>query len=102
VREQCFDDFNLTPFFTFFSSLYRRNPLEPPVERCLMSRDIQGEFTVKYGVIEQEINPSTPIHSLVDITTIAQEVNRESGSGASLEIKVKALKPGSLLVDLHL
>jgi len=67
-----------------------------------MSGDIHDEFTIKYGVPEQEINASTLIHSLIDITTIIQEVNRELGSGEPLDVKIKALKPGSFLVDLHL
>lgn len=67
-----------------------------------MSRDNLKEFTVKYGGDQQEINANTLIHSLIDITTIIQEVNRELGTGTPLDIKIKALKPGSFLVDIHL
>ena len=41
-------------------------------------------------------------HSLISVTTIIQEVNRELGTGKRLDIKIKAFKPGSFGVSIEL
>lgn len=76
----------------------------PPManlERLL--RGSQGnEFTLKFDGKLNEVDAATLGSSLLNVTTIIQEVNADLNTGQKLEIKVKGTAPGSFLVHLGL
>jgi hypothetical protein len=67
-----------------------------------MSTELQNEFKLKFDGELNEVDASTLGYSLLNITTLIQEVNQEVGGGQKIEIKVKATQPGSFLVHLAL
>ncbi len=67
-----------------------------------MSTNIQNEFKLKFDGELNEVDASTLGYSLLNITTLIQEVNQELATGQKIEIKVKAHQPGSFLVVIGL
>jgi hypothetical protein len=67
-----------------------------------VSTEPQGEFKLKFDGELNEVDASTLGHSLLNVTTLIQEVNQEVGAGQKIEIKVKANQPGSFLVHIAL
>jgi hypothetical protein len=68
----------------------------------LINSDEQNEFKLKFKGKLNEVDASTLGYSLVNVTSLLQEVNNELGEGQKIEIKVKATEPGSFLVHLTL
>lgn len=62
--------------------------------------DDSTKFTLKFGGEESEINATTYGIVLVNTVILLEETNKELGTGAHLEIKVKSEREGSFLVDL--
>jgi hypothetical protein len=67
-----------------------------------MSTEFQNEFKLKFDGELNEVDASTLGYSLLNVTTLIQEVNQELGTVQKIEIKVKATQPGSFLVHLAL
>jgi len=67
-----------------------------------MSTELQNEFTLKFDGRLNEVDAATLGYSLLNVTTIIQEVNAEVNSGQPIDIKVKGTGPGSFLVHLAL
>lgn len=58
------------------------------------------EFRLRFGGDENDINAATYGVLLVNAVTLVEEANKEMRTGAHLEIRVKAQRQGSFLVDL--
>lgn len=67
-----------------------------------MSTEFQNEFKLKFDGELNEVDASTLGYSLLNVTTLIQEVNQELNTGQKIEIKVKAHQPGSFIVHLAL
>lgn len=67
-----------------------------------MSTELQDEFKLKFDGELNEVDAATLGYSLLNVTTLVQEVNQEVGAGRKIEIKVRAHQPGSFLVHLGL
>lgn len=65
-----------------------------------MSAQLQNEFTLKFDGKPNEVDAATLGASLLNVTSIIQEVNSELNTGQKLEIKVRGTAPGSFLVHL--
>lgn len=68
----------------------------------LISREDQNEFKLKFDGKPHEVDAAVLGASLINVTTLIQEVNQDLGTGQKIEIKVKANEPGSFLVHLAL
>ena len=69
----------------------------------LSKEDIyMGDFKIKFDSNKHQIDANTLINSLLHITNITQEVNRELVTDRKIEIKVNAFKEGSFLVHIIL
>lgn len=69
----------------------------------LSKEDIyMGDFKIKFDSNRHQIDANTLINSLLHITNITQEVNRELVTDRKIEIKVNAFKEGSFLVHIIL
>jgi hypothetical protein len=60
------------------------------------------DFTLRFGGATVELDVRTFLGSLLGVSTILTEVNSTLAPDTRLELKVKALKPGSFLVHLEL
>jgi hypothetical protein len=60
------------------------------------------EFILKFAGQPDEISAATFLESLSGITSVAQEANIRLGNGQPLDIKIRAPRPGSFLVNLIL
>lgn len=60
------------------------------------------DFKVKYDGQPNQIDAGTLIHSLIAITAIIDEINKEVAPSEKIEIRVKALESGSFLVHLDM
>jgi len=61
-----------------------------------------SDFKIKFDGQQHQVDANVLISSLIHTTTVVQEVNRSLNSGKKIEIKVKALEPGSFLVHIEL
>jgi len=59
-----------------------------------------AKFSLKFGAEENDINAATYGIILINTVTLLEEANKELGTNAHLEIKVKSERKGSYLVDL--
>jgi len=62
--------------------------------------DGSNEFKLKFGGDLHEVNARVLIKSLIGVTTVIEELNREIYGGRKIEVRVKALEKGSFLIDL--
>ena len=62
----------------------------------------EDEFKIKFGGQVHQIDAQTFINSLINISTIIQEINQELESGKKIEIKIKATEKGSFITTLSL
>jgi len=62
----------------------------------------ENDFKIKFDGQQHQVDANVLISSLIHTTTVVQEVNRSLNSGKRIEIKVKALEPGSFLVHIEL
>jgi len=62
----------------------------------------QNEFKIKFGGQLHQIDAQTFIGSLVNVSTVIEEVNQELATGKKIEIKIKANEPGSFITSLEL
>lgn len=60
------------------------------------------DFKIKFDGNTHQIDANTLINSLLHLTNITQEVNRELATDRKIEIKVNAFKEGSFLVHIIL
>lgn len=60
------------------------------------------DFKIKFDGNTHQIDANTLINSLLHLTNITQEVNRELATDRKIEIKVNAIKEGSFLVHIVL
>lgn len=75
-------------------------PVNPESLRGKLVGDSDREFTLKFDGKPSEVDAATLGASLLNVTTIIQEVNSELHTGQKLEIKVRGTAPGSFLVHL--
>jgi len=61
-----------------------------------------NDFKIKFDGQQHQVDANVLISSLIHTTTVVQEVNRSLNSGKKIEIKVKALEPGSFLIHIEL
>ncbi|MBK6626115.1 MAG: transposase [Flavobacteriales bacterium] len=61
-----------------------------------------SDFKIKFDGQQHQVDANVLISSLIHTTAVVQEVNRSLNSGKKIEIKVKALEPGSFLVHIEL
>ncbi len=61
-----------------------------------------NDIKIKYEGEENQINANTFINSLLHLSTVIQEINRELHPDRKIELKINALTPGSFVVDIHL
>lgn len=62
----------------------------------------KDEFKIKFDGQLHQIDANTLINSLVNLSTIVQEVNTELRTNQKIEIKIKALDRGSFDIHCHL
>ena len=67
-----------------------------------MVTELENDFKLKFEGDLNEVDASTLGYSLLNITTLVQEVNQDAAPDRKIEIKVKANQPGSFLVHLGL
>jgi hypothetical protein len=65
-----------------------------------MTPEQATDFKLKFDGKINEVSAETLGYSLVNITTIVQEVSADVAFGQRVEIKVKGTAPGSFLVHL--
>lgn len=69
----------------------------------LLQNDVyMDDFKIKFDGNMHQIDANTLINSLLHLTNITQEVNRELATDRKIEIKVNAIKEGSFLVHIVL
>ncbi len=61
-----------------------------------------NDFKIKFDGQQPQVDASVLISSLIHTTTVVQEINSSLNSGKKIEIKVKALEPGSFLIHIEL
>lgn len=64
--------------------------------------ELNSEFFIKFDGQLHQVDANTLINSLINVSTIIQEVNEELKTDKKIEIKIKALAPGSFTVHLKL
>lgn len=62
----------------------------------------KADLFIKYGVKPSEIDARVLIQSLSSFTDIIEEINKEISKGQKINIRVKATKPGSFILQLTL
>jgi hypothetical protein len=62
----------------------------------------KDEFKIKFDGQLHQIDANTLINSLINLSTIIQEVNTELHTNQKIEIKIKALDQGSFDIHCHL
>ena len=62
----------------------------------------QNEFKIAYQGKLPQVDATTFIVSLTNITTIIESINKDLVTGKKIEIKIKGLEKGSFLVHLQL
>jgi len=63
---------------------------------------VNNEFKIKFGGQLHQVDANTFISSLINISTIIQELNQELRSDKKIEIKIKATEEGSFITTLIL
>lgn len=63
---------------------------------------VNNEFKIKFGGQLHQVDANTFIYSLVNISTVIQEINQELRSDKKIEIKIKATEEGSFITTLIL
>lgn len=61
-----------------------------------------NEFKLRFDSNKHEIDASTLIVTLSNISTIIQEINKEFNSDRNLEIRIKTFEQGSFQIDVEL
>jgi len=63
---------------------------------------VNNEFKIKFGGQLHQVDANTFIYSLINISTVIQEINQELRSDKKIEIKIKATEEGSFVTSLIL
>jgi hypothetical protein len=64
--------------------------------------NIDNEFKIKFGGTLQQVDADTLINSLINTTRAIQEISEDLDPGKKIEVKIKALEPGSFLIHFEL
>ena len=67
-----------------------------------MEKSLQNEFKIKFDGELNQIDANTLINSLINVTSIIQEINESFDTKKIIEIKIKALSKGSFLIHFGL
>jgi hypothetical protein len=66
------------------------------------NNQLDTSFTIKYGGETNQVDAMMFINSLINTTTIIQEINKELCEGKKIDIKIRAIEKGSFLVHIDL
>src|SRR5688572_714162 len=68
----------------------------------LTSTGRDTEFVLKFAGRPDDISARTFLDALNGVASVIQEANRELGTGDPLDVRIRAPRPGSFLVNLLL